>query len=197
MKPFSEACEQNKGPILEVLREAFRERRRVLEIGSGTGQHAAFFPAALPHLQWLPSDRAENLEGIHLWVTEARLANVAVPVELDVHGSPWPVAGVDGVFSANTAHIMDEATVAIMFAGVGRLLEGGGTFVLYGPFNYGGQYTSDSNARFDQWLKARDPAMGIKDFEDLDALATGAGMELAGDHAMPANNRSLVWCRRA
>lgn len=197
MRPFSEACEQNKGPILEVLEEAFRERHRILEIGSGTGQHAAWFPAALPHLQWLPSDRAGNLEGIRQWLAEAGLANVAAPVELDVHDSPWPVAGVDGVFSANTAHIMDDATVAAMFAGVGRLLEGGGTFVLYGPFNYGGQYTSDSNARFDQWLKARDPAMGIKDFESLVALAAAAGMELEADHAMPANNRSLVWSRRA
>lgn len=197
MKPFSAACEQNREPILEVLRGAFRHCRRVLEIGSGTGQHAASLPAALPHLQWLPSDRAENLEGIRLWVTQARLANVAAPVELDVQVSPWPVDGIDGVFSANTAHIMDDATVAAMFAGVGRLLEGGGAFVLYGPFNYGGRYTSDSNARFDQWLKARDPAMGIKDFNDLAALAAAAGMELEGDHAMPANNRSLVWCRRA
>ncbi len=196
MKPFSEACEQNKGAILEVLREAFHQGSRVLEIGSGTGQHAAFFPAALPHLQWLPSDRAENLEGIRLWVKEARLANVAAPVELDVNVAPWPVQRVDGVFSANTVHIMDETSVAAMFAGVGRLLEGGGTFVLYGPFNYGGHYTSDSNARFDQLLKARDPAMGIKAFEDLEVLAAAAGMELADDHAMPANNRTLVWCRR-
>ena len=193
MKPFSESSEQNKQPILEVLREVLADRRRVLEIGSGTGQHAAYFPAELTHLTWQPSDLAGNLPGIAAWVSEAGLANVAAPLELDVTMPAWPAVAADAVFSANTAHIMDDARVAAMFAGVGRLLPAGGVFVLYGPVNYGGAYTSESNARFDQWLKARDPAMGIKDFEDLAALAQQAGMTLEADYPMPANNRTLVW----
>lgn len=195
MKPFAEACEQNKGPILEVLREVFAEVHGVLEIGSGTGQHAVYFPAMLPHLQWQPSDRAENLPGIELWRTEAGLANVAPALELDVTREPWPVSAVDAVFSANTAHIMAMAAVEDMFAGVGRVLGPGGVFALYGPFSYGGRHTSDSNVRFDQWLRERDPAMGIRDFDDLERLAAAAGLTLLRDYEMPVNNRTLVWRR--
>ena len=191
-KPFSQACENNREPILAILRDAFADRSHVLEIGSGTGQHAVHFAAALPHLTWHTSDLAEHHAGIRLWLAEARLANVTGPVELDVRREPWPVpAGLDAVFTANTLHIMAIEGVEALFAGLGRHLPAGGCACIYGPFNYGGRYTSDSNARFDDWLHARDPASGIRDFEAVTALAAAAGLVLAADHAMPANNRLL------
>jgi cyclopropane fatty-acyl-phospholipid synthase-like methyltransferase len=195
MKPFAESCEENKLPILEVLREEFAAVRRVLEIGSGTGQHAVFFAAQLPHLDWQTSDVAEYHAGIRAWIDDAGLANVRAPLMLDVAHDVWPDAAYDGVFSANTTHIMGWPEVEAMIAGIGRVLEPGGRFCLYGPFNYGGRFTSESNARFDQWLKARDPRSGVRDFEDLDRLAGAAGLRLAQDYAMPANNRTLVWVR--
>lgn len=193
MKPFSEACEQNKLPILAVLQQHFVNVHTVLEIGSGTGQHAVFFASQLPHLQWLTSEVAELHSGIHAWLDQARLPNVSQPLELDVNQPNWPVEGVDAIFSANTVHIMDWSSVQNMFAGIGRVLQTQGVFCLYGPFNYQGGYTSDSNARFDMWLKQRDPRSGIRDFEALNALAQQYGMTLRTDHAMPANNRTLVW----
>ncbi len=193
MKPFSEACEQNKQPILAVLQQHFIDVHHVLEIGSGTGQHAVFFAAQLPHLQWLTSEVSELHAGIHAWLAEARLPNVSLPLELDVNQADWPVEHIDAVFSANTVHIMDWPSVENMFAGIGRVLQSQGVFCLYGPFNYHGSYTSDSNARFDMWLKQRDPRSGIRDFEALNDLAHQHGMRLCADHVMPANNRMLVW----
>lgn len=192
-KPFSQACENNKRPILAVLEGAFAQAGSVLEIGSGTGQHAAFFAGALPWLAWQPSDRAENLPGIRSWCDAAGLSNLRSPLELDVEAAPWPVEAADAVFSANTAHIMSWTAVERFFAGVGTLLPPGGVFCLYGPFNYGGRYTSASNAQFDAWLKERDPLSGIRDFEALEALASRAGLVFAADNPMPANNRTLVW----
>jgi cyclopropane fatty-acyl-phospholipid synthase-like methyltransferase len=197
MKPYSQSSEENKEPILDVLREVFAARCRVLEIGSGTGQHAVFFARQLPHLVWQPSELAENLAGIRAWLTEAGLPNVAEPLLLDIERQPWPDSAADAVFSANTVHIVSWPQVEALFAGIGALLPAGGVFALYGPFNYDGRFTSDSNARFDQWLKARDPLSGVRDFEALDALARAAGMTLAGDYAMPANNRTLVWHKTA
>lgn len=191
--PWSEACERNKEPILSVLRAHFVSPGRVLEIGSGTGQHAAYLAAQLPHLVWQPSDVAQHLPGIQAWVDQAGLINLLSPRALDVAEAPWPVEQLDYVFSANTAHIMAWPQVMAMMAGVGRVLTRDGVFCLYGPFNYGGAYTSESNASFDNWLKARDPESGIRDFEALDALAQRAGLTLVRDHAMPANNRTLVW----
>lgn len=195
MKPFAESCEENKRPILDVLRSEFAGVTRVLEIGSGTGQHAAFFAAQLPRLVWQTSDVSDYHAGIHAWLDEARLPNVRAPLALDVRRDAWPGTTFDGVFSANTAHIMGWSEVEAMFAGIGRILEPGGRFCLYGPFNYGGKFTTESNARFDQWLKSRDPRSGVRHFEDLDRLANAAGMRLYRDYAMPANNRTLVWVR--
>ena len=197
MKPFSEACEQNKRPILAVLQQYFSGVSNVLEIGSGTGQHAVFFAAEFPHLHWLTSEVNEHHSGISAWLEEAGLKNLAGPVELDVNQPDWPVEKVEAVFSANTAHIMGWPSVENMFAGIGRILQAGGVFCLYGPFNYEGEYTSESNARFDQWLKQRDPNSGIRDFEALNILAQRHGMTLLADHAMPANNRTLVWRKRS
>lgn len=192
-KPHSPACERNREPILAVLREHFATRRQVLEIGSGTGQHAVFFAAAMPWLQWQASDRAEYLPGIRAWLDDARLPNTPAPLELDVLAA-WPALDVDAVFSANTLHIMGWDGVQALFEGVGKLLaDSGDTLIVYGPFNYGGAYTSDSNRQFDAWLKARDPRSGIRDFEAVDALAEAAGLRLLADIEMPANNRCLVW----
>lgn len=192
-KPFAESAEQNKEPILAVINPLFRDCRHVLEIGSGTGQHAVHFAAHLPHLIWHTSDVAANHPGIALWLAEAGLPNTRFPLRLDVLHDPWPEQPVDAVFSANTVHIMTWQAVEALFAGVGKLLPGNGLFALYGPFNYGGHYTSPSNARFDQWLKARDPQSGIRDVDDLNRLASEAGMQLLHDLEMPVNNRILVW----
>ena len=197
MKPYSEACERNRDPILVVLREAFADRRRVLEIGSGTGQHAVHFAAGLPHLVWQPSDRAENLPGIRLWCDEAGLANLLAPIALDLNQDPWPDVQADAVFSANTLHIVSWSEVQTLLERIGKMLPPGGVLAIYGPFAYGGRHTSESNASFDLFLRSRDPLSGIRSFEDVDELARGQGLRLAYDRAMPANNRTLVWRRSA
>ncbi len=195
MKPFAESCEQNKLPILEILKQEFADASRVLEIGSGTGQHGVFFSEQLPHLIWQTSDMRENHSGIHAWLAEVDRTNLLAPIALDVVSDPWPEQQYDGVFSANTVHIMGWPAVEAMFAGIGGVLEPGGVFCLYGPFNYDGKFTSESNARFDIWLKERDPVSGVRDFEALNALAEQAGMQLRNDHPMPANNRTLAWVK--
>lgn len=184
MRPFSEASERNREPILAILKRVFRERMHVLEIGSGTGQHAAYFARELPHLAWQASDLAENLPGIREWVSN--------PIELDVD-QEWPKVDADAVFSANTCHIMSWPQVERLFSGVGSLLPPGGVFALYGPLSYGGKHTSPSNARFDAMLRRHDPASGVRDRDELIALARRNGLRLEQDNAMPANNRLLVF----
>lgn len=185
MKPFSEASERNRRPILAVLKRVFANSRFVLEIGSGTGQHAAYFAPELPHLVWQASDVAQNLLGIREWVSAPR------PIELDVE-KEWPELEADAVFSANTCHIMSWPQVERMFQHI-EAMPGVKTLCIYGPFSYGGKHTSESNARFDAMLRARDPASGLRDVEKIDALAQRAGFSLAEDNAMPANNRLLVF----
>ncbi len=177
-----------------MLREQFADRHHVLEIGSGTGEHAVHFAAALPQLNWQSSDRRENLPGIRAWLDEAALPNTPAPLAFDV-GGDWPAGPFDAVFSANTLHIMDWREVERMFARLPSILTDDAVMVVYGPFNYGGRYSSDSNAAFDQWLKARGTHMAIRDAEAVDALADAAGLRLAADLAMPANNRCRVWRR--
>ena len=193
MKPFSESCEQNKGHILIALKRFLLETKQILEIGSGTGQHAVFFSQHFPNSKWLTSDQAQYHNGIQMWLEESNLSNLAGPLLLDVDQTLWPINQVDAIFSANTVHIMGWKSVKSMFAGIGKTLEKGGVFCLYGPFNYNGQFTSKSNARFDVWLKQRDPASGVRDFEALQVLADKAGLDLLDDIEMPANNRILVW----
>jgi hypothetical protein len=188
MKPFSEASERNRGPILAVLKRVLSDRRRVLEIGSGTGQHAAYFAAALPHLVWQASDVAEHLPGIREWIAEP------APIELDVD-QPWPPVQADAVYSANTCHIMSWPQVERMFAGIEQIAPV--VLALYGPFNYQGRHTSGSNARFDAMLRGRDPASGLRDIEGMIRLAARHGMFLDEDNAMPANNRLLVFRKAA
>lgn len=194
-KLFSAACERNRDPILAILREAFADCRSVLEVGSGTGQHAVYFGAALPHLIWQTSDLPHNHASIRAWLEESGLSNVLPPLALDVGGQDWPSRSYDGVFTANTCHIMAWPEVQAMFSGIGKVLDKGGVLCVYGPFNYDGRYTSDSNAQFDAALKAQGSHMGIRDFEAVDRLAREQGLVLDADHPMPANNRLLVWRR--
>jgi SAM-dependent methyltransferase len=193
MLPFSDACERNKDPILAVLRGALADRRRMVEIGAGTGQHAVHLARHLPHLVWQPTDRGEYLEGLVARVAAEGPPNLLAPVELDVLQEPWPPVRGDAVFSANTLHIMSWPAVEALFAGLPRVLEAGGVLAIYGPFRYGGQFTTPSNAAFDAMLRERDTQSGVRDFEAVDALARNAGLSLVADHAMPANNQLLVW----
>jgi SAM-dependent methyltransferase len=193
-KPFAPACDRNRDPILAVLREHFADRRRVLEIGSGTGQHAVHFAGALPHLTWQASDRAAYLPRIRLWLDEARLPNTPPPLELDVNAC-WPETSFDAVFSANTLHIMGWDDVVRLFEALPCVVAGDAILAIYGPFNDGGRFTSDSNAAFDARLRGEDPRQGLRDKEAVDALARKAGFALVDDRAMPANNRILVWRR--
>lgn len=194
-KPFSAASERNRDPILAVLRAAFADRRRVLEIGSGTGQHAVHFAAALPQLTWQATERAGHLDELRPWLDEAALPNTPPPLALDVGGA-WPAGPFDAVFSANTLHIMAWPEVEALFAALPSVTTRDAKLAVYGPFNVDGRFTSDSNAAFDATLKARAPHMGIRDAAAVDALALAAGFELVDDVAMPANNRLRVWQRR-
>jgi SAM-dependent methyltransferase len=193
-KPFSPSSERNKGPILEVLRTVFADRRRVLEIGSGTGQHAVWFAAALPGLAWQTSERAENLRGLRAWLDEAALPNTPEPLELDV-ARPFPVGRWDAVFTANTLHIMGWAQVESLFAALPGVTEPGAVLAVYGPFSYGGRHTGPGNAAFDASLRSADPRRGLRDVEAVDALARAVGFESVSDLPMPADNRCLIWRR--
>jgi len=197
-KPYAPSCDRNRDVILGVLAETFADRKAVLEVGSGTGQHAVFFGKALPHLTWQASDRAGELPGIQLWLDEAGLANVPPAVEYDVAAGPSDAlaqGGFDAVFTANTLHIMGWREVEALFAALPALTAADATLVVYGPFNYDGEFTSESNAQFDVWLKNRGAHMGIRDFEAVDGLAKAAGFALVEDRVMPANNRCVVWRR--
>ncbi len=197
-KPFSQACENNRGPILAVLQRVLAERRRVLEVGSGTGQHAVYFAPRLPHLVWQTADLEVNHPGINAWIDDCPAANLCRPLALNADQRPWSMNGYqpDALFTANTCHIMSWSSVEHLFAELGTLLEQDAVLAIYGPFNYQGNYTSESNARFDQWLKQMAPHQGIRDFEAVDRLAQQIGFMLVEDNPMPANNRLLVWHKK-
>lgn len=197
-QPFSLACERNRGPILAVLERVLADRQHVLEIGSGTGQHAVYFGAALPHLIWQTSDLLAMHAGVNTWIAVAALPNVRAPLVLDLEVLPWQLEGIapiDAIFAANVVHIVAERQVENLLRGAADVLAPGGLMCLYGPFNYGGCFTSDSNRAFDAWLKARDPRSGVRDFESLARLAGEIGLSLLRDVEMPANNRMLLWRR--
>jgi SAM-dependent methyltransferase len=196
--PFSEACERNKSPILDVLQRWLGQRAGVaLEIGAGTGQHAVHFARNLPHLSWQPTERLESLASLTARIEVEGSCNLLAPLELDVEQATWPcdADSVDAVYTANTLHIVSWPQVQALFRGVGRALRDDGFLIVYGPFRYGGQFTSHSNAVFDEALRSRDPLSGIRDFEAVDALAAAQGLRLVEDCAMPANNQALVWRR--
>jgi len=192
-KPFSQACDNNQQAIFAILERVFAQAQQVLEIGSGTGQHASYFAPRLPQLIWQTSDQAEYHAGINAWLDDSAADNLRRPLALNVDMPQWPIDKVDAVFTANTCHIMGWASVENMFRQLAGVLAVGGTLAIYGPFNYDGQFTSPSNANFDQWLKQRGAQQGIRDFEAVNRLASEAGMTLLEDNAMPANNRLLVW----
>jgi len=192
-KPFSQACENNKDPILSVLKRVLINPCEVLEIGSGTGQHAVYFAEHLPHVMWLPSDQAMHLPGIALWINEAKLGNIKAPLALDINQKPWPVTKIDAVFTANTLHIMSWESVQVFIESLGKVMCPDAIFCCYGPFNIGGTYTSDSNAQFDVWLKEQNPLSAIRDLEAVISLASNAGIKLKEDIEMPANNKLLIW----
>ncbi|MFL6575408.1 MAG: DUF938 domain-containing protein [Povalibacter sp.] len=194
-KPYSEACERNRDPILGILKDWFILHGTVLEIGTGTGQHAVYFAEHLPHLTWVATDREENLDGIRMWMDEAQLPNLKGPFKLDVRSEVWPVRDAKYAFTANTAHIMSWSEVEAMFAGVSVTLEPGGKFCVYGPFNRNGEFTSDSNRQFDEMLRERNPVMGIRDDRAMITLGTRCELMFAADYSMPARNRLLVWSK--
>ena len=192
-KPFSPACERNRQPIAGVIEPLFADIVSVLEIGSGTGQHAVYFGARMPHLVWQTSDLPNNHAGIRQWLDDAALPNVLPPLSLDVDDAHWPVQRVNAVFTANTLHIAAWTSVQNMFAGVSRLLDEDGLFCVYGPFRYGARHTSESNAQFDASLRSQDPLSGIREIGAVRDLAQGVSLIMAADHTMPANNRLLVF----
>mgnify|MGYP002630936943 FL=1 len=192
MKQYSAACDQNKDPILKVIKPLLLNAKSVLEVGSGTGQHCVYFAKELPHLTWQASDQSMYLPSVSAWIDDAKLANTPKALKLNVD-LDWPEDKYQAIYSANTVHIMSWEMVLNFFKGVGQVLDKGGVFILYGPFNYSGQYTSQSNANFDLWLKDQNPLSAIRDFESLDELAKLHNLILTDDIEMPANNRVLVW----
>jgi len=188
-----QATERNKQVICEKLVDIFADRRHVLEIGSGTGQHAVLFGENMAHLKWQTSDRHENLEFIRQRLAAEGPGNVLAPLEIDVNGKDWHGLEFDGVFAANCIHIMSWESVVLMFEGIGEVLTKGGLVVLYGPFKYGGKFTTPSNAEFDLALKSRNGLSGIRDFEAVNELARAIGLRCMVDHAMPANNQLIAW----
>jgi cyclopropane fatty-acyl-phospholipid synthase-like methyltransferase len=194
-KPFSAACERNQDAILAVLREEFAHRSKVLEIGSGTGQHAVHFARSLPGLVWQASDVGAHLSGIGLWLAQAGLPNTPEPIEFDINAQR-PSGQFDAIFSANTLHIMSWGEVQRLFGALPGLMTQRAALTIYGPFNYNGAFTSASNAAFDASLRSDRPTRGIRDFEAVDSLAQAAGLALTSDRAMPANNRCITWHRQ-
>ena len=196
-KPYSESCEQNQDAISAVIEPLLADKKHLLEIGSGTGQHAVYFAQKMPHLRWQTSDQESYHYGIKLWLDEAKLNNTPAPIKLEVSNDTWPSLSVDAIFSANAVHIMSWQNVVDFMENAGKLLETNGLLILYGPFNYDGKFTSESNARFERWLKGNTPLSGIRDFEAMDELANKAGLSLQEDFSMPANNRILCWKKTA
>lgn len=194
-KPFAPACERNAEPIAAQLQRYLPGRKALLEIGSGTGQHAAALAGRWPQLQWQTSDVAAQLPGIRNWLYEAGLPNTPAPLILDLDDSAWPRLQAEVVFSANTLHIISWPQVQTLFQRLDPIIEPGGLLIIYGPFKYRGEFTSPSNAGFDAQLRAADPQRGIRDAEAVDELASGIGLTLLADHAMPANNQMRVWQR--
>ncbi len=192
-KPFAPACERNQEPIANILEMVFKPVKHVLEIGSGTGQHAVYFAEKMPWLTWQPSDIKENITGIKAWVNDAGLSNLLLPMELDVNQDHWSEHNYDAIFTANTLHIMSWISVQQFMQKASQRLNLNGYLTIYGPFNYAGNYTSVSNAKFDQWLKQQSEFSAIRSFEEIQDLASKYALELCEDYSMPANNRILLW----
>ena len=191
--PFSQASENNKLPILEIFKQTLGGYESLLEIGGGTGQHAVFFAEQFPQLHWQSSDIASNVASLNLRIEQASLPNLPSAMAIDANDSTWSCGEYDAVFTANSLHIMSAQSVENLFRKVAAHIAAQGVLLVYGPFKYNGNFTTQSNARFDLWLKERDPLSGIRDFEWVNELAQSAGLSLQQDHGMPANNQLLVW----
>lgn len=196
-KPFAPSAERNRGPIGDVLRSVFTGGGLLLEVGSGTGQHAAYLARDLPAYQWQPTDLPEHLDGIDAWAAESGTSNILPAFALDLANTKWPVESVDAIVCINTIHIVAWPLVENLFRGAGEVLKPGGLMYVYGPYEYDDRPLEPSNVDFDAWLKARDPESGIRKFEDVNELAVEAGLVLEGDESMPANNRSIWWRKTA
>ncbi len=196
-KPYAPACDRNAEPIYQILQQELSVESHILEIGSGTGQHAVAFCAQQARWRWQCSDRPEQIPGIKAWLEALAPQQAPEPLALDVLQGPWPTQTFDAVFTANTLHIMPWQATQMLFEKLPALLPEHGKLLVYGPFNYNGQFTSESNAQFELWLKQGGAHQGIRDFEAVAKLADQAGLELRQDYAMPANNRLLCWRRRA
>ena len=191
------AADRNKGPILDVLRRVLPQRGTVLEVASGTGQHVAHFAASLAHLEWQPTDRSDqDFASIVAWCAAAGVANVRAPLVLDVTTEPWPLDAVDAILCANMIHIAPWTACLGLLRGAGQHLASGGPLVLYGPFRIGGVHTAPSNEAFDADLRARDPAWGVRDLDEVARAAVPHGLVLEERVAMPANNLTVVFRRR-
>lgn len=191
--PFSQACENNKQVILEILERHLKDGDQVLELAGGTGQHSVHFAANLPNLHWQSSDIPSNVDNLNLRITQAKLPNLPAAIGIDVNHPAWDSVRPTAIFSANSLHIMSADSVENFFRGIGEVLRADGTLIVYGPFKYAGEFTSESNEGFDRWLKDRDRLSGVRDFEWINELAAEAKLSLIEDNAMPANNQLLVW----
>ena len=196
-KPYAPSCDRNKDAILAVLIRYLSDVSEILEIGSGTGQHAVHMGEHMPKLRWQTSELPEHHPGIRAWIHASGLTNVIEPLELDVNEAVWPIQSIQAIYTANTAHIMSWGSVEAMFRGVGRTLHSDGLLLIYGPFNYNGEFTSSGNRQLDEFIKSNDSASAIRDFEAVDELACANGLKLDADTEMPANNRLLVWRKQA
>lgn len=195
--PFSQASENNKQFILEKLRQHLGDEDRVLELAGGTGQHAVYFAKNLPQLYWQSSDIPSNVDSLNLRIHAANLPNLPSAITIDVNQTPWQHCEPTAIFSANSLHIMSADSVENFFQGVGESLQANGTLIVYGPFKYGGKFTTPSNEGFDRWLKDRNPVSGVRDFEWVNELATKANLQFVEDNPMPANNQLIVWKKPA
>ena len=196
MKRFAEACDRNQAPILAVLKEVMPDRGKVLEIGSGTGQHAAYFSHFLPSLTWQPSDLADALPSIEAWRKESCAPNLNSPIVIDLLGNNEDLSRVDAIVCINIVHIVAWTGVERLFSIAANILESKGVLYFYGPYRYPDRTLEPSNVAFDRWLKEHNPVSGIRDYPAVESLAESSGFTLGGDRSMPSNNRSIWWVRQ-
>ena len=195
MQGYSQAAENNKVPIADIMGRHLPADAFVLEIGSGAGQHALHMTHAFPGITWLPSEQEAVVPILRANLALYESNNIQPPLVLDLADFTWSGDRVDAVYAANVMHIVSESLGERLVQLAAEALKPLGLLVLYGPYKYNGQFTTESNASFDQWLKDRDPASGIRDFEALMATAKCTGLTLTQDHAMPANNQMLIFER--
>ena len=196
MERYSPAAEKNKTPILEALRARLAPAARVLEVGSGSGQHALHFTETLPELRWQPTEHPEVMSALEANLGAAGREAILPPLALDLAADSWPVGPFDAVYAANVMHIVSVPLGEALIRGAASVLGAGGQLLLYGPYRFAGAFTTESNAEFDQWLKARDPASGVRDFEAVVAVAEASGLVLEDNRAMPSNNQLLSFRRK-